>query len=609
MTLYNISEPVERSERAQAVGIDLGTTHSLAAMVSASGELAFLEDEQGHTLLPSAVDFTNTDIIVGDRARVGALVSTKRLMGQAVSAVSHLPYPFATAQDADAWLETAAGPKSPQQVAAEILKVLWKRAEKQATCSLKGAVVTVPAYFNDAARKATTDAAKLANIPVLRLINEPTAAAYAYGYQANEPSTLLVFDFGGGTFDVSVLTVEKGVFRVLATGGDLQLGGDSIDAALVEWALQDDKRPLSYIEHKQLQEQCKQAKEALSHQSELTITAGEKIRRLDTDILASLCAPFTKRMLDICKQVLRDANLSTAQVDDILMVGGATRLTAVQKAVTNWFGKNPKMDVDPDTIVARGAALQADRLAGNATDNAAVLIDVTPLSLGLEMMGGMNEKIIPRNTPVPATVTQKFTTYQDGQQGMKLHIVQGEREMAADCLSLAHCELTNLPVHAAGKVEVAVTFTLDADGLLTVSAQDNHDSAQLKLEIKPSYGLDDKQVMQLLESALSHADADVKARHWHSKALDIQQLLQSLENTLPQDAHIHLSATETATLRDLMSNARQAITDTATIQTLTNLSEQLETTASDYIDRRLQASLHQQLSGKSVDDLKDAFDA
>jgi molecular chaperone HscA len=608
MSLYAIAEPHQQpASSGLAVGIDLGTTHSLAAIVNAEGVCEFLKDEQGHILLPSAVAFLEGDVVVGDVSLSEVLTSTKRLMGQSPESVSHLPFQFDVQVDNIPRLKTHHGVKTAIEVAAEILKVLWSRAlQAYPEQHLKGAVITVPAYFDDAARKATADAAKLAQIPVLRLINEPTAAAYAYGYGQAHASTLMVFDFGGGTFDVSCLALEKGVFRVLATGGDLQCGGDNIDEAIYAAMMADARLAPSLPDQKSYRQQARWLKEQLSEKASATVMLEGQSFTLTREQLQDLAAPQITKMISICESVLRSANLSKADVSDLLMVGGSTRLAAVQTALTQWFGQSVKTDCNPDTIVARGAALQADRLAGNRRSvEDDLLVDVTPLSIGLEMMGGINEKIIARNTTIPCSVTQRFTTYQDGQNGMKLHIVQGEREMASDCLSLGACELTDIPPLPAGKAEVEVTFSLDADGLLTVAAQETHSNKRVQIELKPSYGLDDEMIIDLLESALSNADQDVKLKQWHLKAVEAKQLVQILKSTMDTDAHTYLSDKEVSALIDATTAVEKALLDQSSLGALSKAIESLEPLASHYIDCRLQAGLHHTLSGQTINKYTD----
>ena len=616
MALFQIAEPglsAAPHEHRLAVGIDLGTTNSLAATVK-SGEPVVLADEAGRKLLPSVVRYlkdgsveTGWDALAhAESDPRNTVYSAKRLLARGRSELKTLPvlpYEIVDAPGGVA-IRTVQGDKSPVEVSAEILKTLAKRAETQLGGELTGAVITVPAYFDDAQRQATKDAARLANLSVLRLLNEPTAAALAYGLDNGAEGVFLVYDLGGGTFDVSLLKLSRGVFEVLGTGGNAALGGDDFDHAVVDWAVsQLGSVELTAEDRRQLLDRAKAAKEALTDAPEtvlkLELSSGTHAFTLTRAIFDQLTKSLVDETLEAVANVLRDAKLAKDQIKGVVLVGGSTRMPCVRREVQAYFGFAPLTGIDPDCVVAVGAAMQANKLAGNTAEGEDwLLLDVTPLSLGIETMGGLVEKIIPRNSPIPVARAQDFTTFRDGQTAMAVHVVQGEREVVDACRSLARFELRGIPPMAAGAARIRVTFQVDADGLLSVSAREMTSGAEASIVVKPSYGLTDEEIVRMLQEGNSSAEADMQARKLREEQVEAKRLLESTASALTQDGDL-LSPEEQAEIDRLARAVGSAINGTDA-DVIHKAVEALSKGTEAFAERRMDRSIRAALAGRSV---------
>ncbi len=624
MALLQIAEPGESAaphEHRLAVGIDLGTTNSLVATVRNSIPVV-IDDAEGRSLLPSVVRYRADGAPeVGYGAQKyqsvdprNTIVSVKRFMGRARSDVLHIenmPYDFVDpGGDAPGMLQlrTAAGVKSPVEVSAEILKVLRERAEQYLGGDLVGAVITVPAYFDDSQRQATKDAARFAGLNVLRLLNEPTAAAVAYGLDHAAEGTYAVYDLGGGTFDISILKLSKGVFEVLATGGDSALGGDDFDHRLFCWIIERARLlPLSAQDSRTLMFKAREVKERLSVEPEVRANAllstGEVVDVPAASLeFARMTQPLVDKTLAACRKALQDAKLKCADIDGVVMVGGATRMPHVRKAVGAFFGQTPLTNIDPDKVVALGAAMQANLLAGNrAAGDDWLLLDVIPLSLGLETMGGLVEKIIPRNSTIPVARAQEFTTFRDGQTAMAIHVVQGERELVTDCRSLARFELRGIPPMVAGAARIRVTFTVDADGLLSVAAREMGSGVEAAITVKPSYGLSDDEIARMLEESFGTADDDMRARAMREQQVEAQRLIEATQAAFASDGDL-LSADERDAIERLLANASQQLA-AADLEAVKRATEALIAGTDDFAERRMDRSIRAALAGRAVAEL------
>jgi molecular chaperone HscA len=621
MALLQISEPGQSAaphEHRLAVGIDLGTTNSLVATVR-SGQSVVLSDELGRPLLPSVVHYAADDAIdVGYDAQArqsvdprNTVVSVKRFMGRGRADIAHIesmPYDF---EDSPGMvkLRTVQGVKSPVEVSADILAALRVRAEAALGGQLTGAVITVPAYFDDAQRQATKDAARLAGLNVLRLLNEPTAAAIAYGLDNGAEGIYAVYDLGGGTFDISILKLSKGIFQVLATGGDSALGGDDFDHRVFCWIIEQAKlAPVSVHDARLLQTRAREAKEYLTTHGEAPITAKLSTDefvdlKLTTEIFNEISKTLVQKTLGPTRKALRDAGLSPEDVKGVVMVGGATRMPQIQKAVGDYFGQAPLNNLDPDKVVALGAAIQANLLAGNrAAGDDWLLLDVIPLSLGMETMGGLTEKIIPRNSTIPVARAQEFTTFKDGQSAMALHVVQGERELVSDCRSLARFELRGIPPMVAGAARIRVTFQVDADGLLSATAREQITGHEARIEVKPSYGLTDDEIAAMLKDGFSHASDDAFRRALREAQVEAQRLIEAVQSALKDDADL-LSTLERAHVDSCLAKL-QAVMMGDDRRAIDNAMDSLNKATAEFAARRMDQSVKRALSGKKVSELE-----
>ncbi|MBV4534581.1 MULTISPECIES: Fe-S protein assembly chaperone HscA [Pseudomonas] len=620
MALLQIAEPGQSPQphqRRLAVGIDLGTTNSLVAALR-SGLSEPLPDAQGSVILPSAVRYLDGRIEVGQAARDAAssdplntILSVKRLMGRGLADVKQLgeqlPYRFVGGESHMPFIDTVQGPKSPVEVSADILKVLRQRAEQTLGGDLVGAVITVPAYFDDAQRQATKDAAKLAGLNVLRLLNEPTAAAVAYGLDQNAEGVVAIFDLGGGTFDISILRLTAGVFEVLATGGDTALGGDDFDHAIAGWIIEQaglsaDLDPAT--QRLLLQTACA-AKEALTDADVVSVQHGAWQGELSRAAFEAMIEPMIARSLKACRRAVRDSGIELEEVGAVVMVGGSTRVPRVREAVGTLFGRTPLTSIDPDQVVAIGAAIQADTLAGNRREGGELLLlDVIPLSLGLETMGGLMEKVIPRNTTIPVARAQEFTTYKDGQSAMMIHVLQGERELISDCRSLARFELRGIPAMVAGAAKIRVTFQVDADGLLSVAARELGSGVESSIQVKPSYGLTDGEIARMLKDSFEHAGSDKQARQLREHQVDGERLLEAVQGALDADGERLLSAEEREAIAFQMQQLRDLLagTDGPAIEQQTKILSQV---TDAFAARRLDSTVKAALAGRNLNEIEE----
>jgi molecular chaperone HscA len=621
MALLQISEPglsAAPHQHRLAVGIDLGTTNSLVATVR-NGISVVLNDADGRTLLPSVVRYlADGEVQVGCSAQamqsedpINTIISAKRFMGRGLSDIGDtvgVPYRFVDAPGM-VQLRTVAGVKSPVEVSAEILRVLRTRAEESLGGELVGAVITVPAYFDDAQRQATKDAAKLAGLNVLRLLNEPTAAAIAYGLDNASEGVYAVYDLGGGTFDISILKLSKGVFEVLATNGNSALGGDDFDQRIYCWLLE--KNNLSALnpqDTRLLLTRARASKEALTLHTETTITSilsnGETINsKLSQQDFHEMSKNLVANTLQSVRRALRDAGLKVEDIKGVVMVGGSTRMPQVQHAVAEFFKQTPLTNLDPDKVVALGAAIQANVLAGNRSADDWLLLDVIPLSLGIETMGGLTEKIIPRNSTIPTARAQEFTTFKDGQTAMSIHVVQGERELVSDCRSLAKFDLRGIPPMVAGAARIRITFQVDADGLLSVSARELGSGVESHITVKPSYGLTDAEITRMLQDSNQHAQDDMMARALREQQVDAEQLIEAVENALAQDGRELLSAAELARIHASMEGLQAVLRTTDHLAIKRGITGLNDATAT-FAQARMDKSVSHALGGRKITDLE-----
>jgi len=623
MALLQISEPGQTDaphQRRLAIGIDLGTTNSLVATVR-SGVADTLADDAGSHLLPSVVRYReNLEAEVGEQAKMAApkdpmntIVSVKRLMGRGIEDIRSKEfgaYEFADNNSVVPRIHTAGGDVSAIEVSSEILKVLRDRAEKTLGDTVTGAVITVPAYFDDAQRQATKDAAQLAGLKVLRLLNEPTAAAVAYGLDKKSDGVIAIYDLGGGTFDVSILRLNRGVFEVMATAGDSALGGDDMDMAIARWMMQaaDISDDADHAQIRRLMHEARRAKEALTENDQVNV----EISRMDNTVwqgiltrtvMNELIDALIKKTISPCRRALRDAGIGVDEVDEVVLVGGSTRVPRVREKVEEFFKQAPLLNIDPDKVVAVGAAIQADVLVGNKPDDEMLLLDVIPLSLGLETMGGLVEKLINRNTTIPVARAQEFTTYKDGQTAMSIHVLQGEREMVDDCRSLARFSLREIPPMVAGAARIRVTFQVDADGLLSVSAEELTSGAQSSIEVKPSYGLEDSEIEQMLRDSMAHAQDDMQSRRLREQQVEAERVIEALNAALQKDGNKYLQKEEAETINQALA-ALQDIARSDDVDKIKSAIKHLEKSCDGYVEKRMNSSIQSAMSGHNVEEFE-----
>lgn len=620
MALLKISEPGASKtvkSRKFAIGIDLGTTNSLVAS-GYTGEVEVLLDETGSGLMPSVVNYGQGQIpLVGKLAKEIAtrdpkntISSIKRLLGRSklegIEADQFQQYQFSS--DSKTGLPeiiTDAGCKDPIQISSDILTQLASQARQNFDSEIEGVVITVPAYFNDAQRQQTKQAAELANLNVLRLINEPTAAALAYGLDTQEEGKIVVYDLGGGTFDVSILSLRRGVFEVLATGGDTALGGDDIDYAICNWMMEHglSKQLLESKGYSELVRYANLIKHELSDKDTVDLKFKDWCGTLNREDFKKICEPFIKRTINACRRVLRDSEIAVADVDNVIMVGGSTRSPIIREEVERYFGMPPLTSIDPDLVVAVGAGIQAEVLVGNDTADNFLLLDVNPLSLGIETMGELVEKIIPRNTPIPSAKAQDFTTFKDGQSVMSIHVVQGERELVSDCRSLAKFELKGIPQMVAGAAKVRVTFQIDADGLLSVSAEELSTQQKAEIQVKPSFGLNADVIEDILESSYENAESDMEIRSLKEAQVEAKQLVDSINSALESDREL-LGVEQLSVLNSAMKHL-SALLDSGTSVEIRSATEELNHLSNEFAAKRMDLHIGKALKGKIIDKMQE----